>query len=121
MQVLIAEDEPAIGVAMQRLLNRIGVASVLCESADDAWNTWQTHAGRFDALITDIIMPGALSAATLIERVRFERPELPVIVCSGYAETADKEALARFDDITFLGKPFGTEELYSTVTERIRA
>lgn len=69
-----------------------------------------------DLLITDNRMPG-MSGAALIERVREERPALPILLVTGYANRGEGIAA----DIGLLPKPFREAGLLTAVRETVRA
>jgi CheY-like chemotaxis protein len=71
---------------------------------------FQREAGGFSAVLADVVMP-ALSGTELAARVHGLRPDLPVVLMSGYTE---KELMERGFDTSHgeaLSKPFGQEEL----------
>jgi CheY-like chemotaxis protein len=66
-----------------------------------------------DVVITDIVMPDP-DGLTVIERLRAERPEIPIIAASGLAdERTDKALEAGAEE--FLSKPFTAEKLQSAL------
>lgn len=72
--------------------------------------------GPIDLLITDAVMP-EMDGPTLIKNVRNERPEIPVICISGYAEETFRNRLGEGQDIHFLPKPFSLTRLAGKVKE----
>ena len=69
-----------------------------------------TTAGEpLDLLVTDAVMPG-MGGPELIARLRASRPELPVILVSGYAQETLHTDLRR-DSIVFLAKPYSLAAL----------
>lgn len=69
-----------------------------------------------DLLITDMVMPG-MDGATLARLVRVERPEIKVILISGYSEEAARGDLVDSRDVYFLPKPFNLVQLAGRVKE----
>ena len=121
VRVLVAEDDPSIARALDRILSRHGYVVQVAGSADDAWQIWSAQDGAFDVLVTDVIMPGAMTAADLIERTRRMTPTLPVVVCSGYASSAEIEVLEAMKNVTFVPKPFQSEQLVNALDASLRA
>ncbi len=74
----------------------------------------QIEARDFDVLLTDLKMP-EMDGSTLIDKVRTHRPDMPVIVITGYPsiESAVRSLRQKVDD--YLTKPFNVTKLYKTV------
>ena len=66
-------------------------------------------AGPFDLLVTDYAMPG-LSGLELIDAVRLRKPQMPILMVTGYADTGQEAA-----DVPRLQKPFLPAELVDRV------
>jgi CheY-like chemotaxis protein len=78
----------------------------------EALNVWKTNASQIDLLLTDVIMPGGLNGRELADRLSGERPDLKVILMSGYnSDLAEK--IQPHSHI--LPKPFSLESLTETV------
>jgi DNA-binding NtrC family response regulator len=80
---------------------------------------WQMHRDKIDLLITDMVMPGGLSGVDLADRLRAERPELPVIFSSGYSVTLFNDDRVFRKDFNYLPKPFLAYELISIVSKAL--
>jgi two-component system, cell cycle sensor histidine kinase and response regulator CckA len=88
--VLLVEDDDAVRLVLARWLARLGYETVACTDGADAMARWRAEAGRFDLLLTDMVMPGGTSGRDLVLQLRSEAPELAVVVMSGYsAELAE--------------------------------
>jgi signal transduction histidine kinase len=82
-RVLLVEDEPDLRLMGQQCLAGIGLDVVVAESAEFA-QFLLTHEGPFDALVTDIMLPG-ISGVELAEAVRGTHSVIPVLFMTGYA------------------------------------
>jgi CheY-like chemotaxis protein len=60
-------------------------------------------------MFSDIMMPGGMNGVELVREVRLRRPSLPVLLTSGYAGAARREAEAA--GMRILAKPYGIDEL----------
>jgi DNA-binding response OmpR family regulator len=119
--ILLIDDEIEVRATVSRLLQRAGYEVVTAANGAEALET--ARFVRADLIITDILMPGKEGLETITE-LRHEFPELPVIAVSGggivdpssYLTLAQKLGADRA-----LAKPFGFEELLSTVRELLDA
>jgi PAS domain S-box-containing protein len=103
--VLFIDDEEPIARLGCMMLERLGYKAVFTTSGDEALALFRSTPERFDLVITDHTMPG-MTGAALAQEFRRLRPELPVILCSGFSHTmnADKAQALGLD--AFLLKPF---------------
>ncbi len=104
-RVLLVDDDPAVRAATAEMLAEHGNAVVEAEGVDQALALLR-ETPNIDAIVTDYLMPGR-SGADLIRVVRRERPDMPVLLITGYISiSGDVPA-----DVTVLAKPFRAEEL----------
>ena len=111
--LLLVEDEPMVRDVARRALERQGY--VVREAADgvEAEREWASHASEIDMLVTDAVMP-VLGGRALIERLRQQRPDLPVLIVTGYERD---EIGTEGPPIAVLQKPFTPAELARRVRE----
>ncbi len=110
--ILLVEDEEAVSDLIAMALGWNGHRLHLAANAADALRLWAERQSEIDLLITDVVMPGGMSGCELADRLRAERPGLPVIVMSGYnAETSEADFGRVAAPVRFLTKPFALEEL----------
>ena len=105
-RVLLAEDEPLAALVLEEVLTDMGHEVML---AGDGQAALELAAQRpFDVLVTDLAMP-RLPGWELIPRLRASRPELPVVVMTGYLAPGMAERLRQTDGpgpLALLLKPF---------------
>ena len=96
------------------ILEEHGYRVLEAASGAEAHAVAKGHAGEIDLLLTDVVMPG-MDGRTLSEQLRDLRPNLRVILMSGYAEDliAHRDALA--SSLAYIQKPFHPEELATKV------
>ncbi len=115
--VLLVEDDPIVRELSRRMLDRDGYAVVVATDSLEALRLLETD-GRFDALVTDVVMPD-LSGAELARRAMSLRPGLPIVLLSGYsAETEEIEALVR-KGARFASKPIAGRDLLALLEAAI--
>jgi DNA-binding NtrC family response regulator len=105
-KVLLCDDEDALCRSLARLLR----ASYHVVTADGPGGLAQLERETFDAVITDLRMPGADGFA-ILEAVRSRSPRTPVIVMSGSAQIPDAVRAMRAGARDFLVKPVEVESL----------
>lgn len=114
--VLVAEDEDAVRTITGRILERAGYRVLLAKNGVDALRVLDAHQGDVDLLLSDVAMP-EMGGPELARQVAVRRPELPVLLMSGYAEGR----LNANDSATyFLPKPFTVESLLAAVRRAAR-
>jgi CheY-like chemotaxis protein len=112
--VLVVEDQEAVRRLTKTILEEHGYRVLEAASGAEAHAVARGHAGEIDLLLTDVVMPG-MDGRTLSEQLRDLRPNLRVILMSGYAADliAHRDALA--SGLAYIQKPFRPEELATKV------
>ena len=100
--VLLVDDEVGFLDVMGRRLRRRGIRATLAASGREALEV----AGRehFDAVVTDLKMPG-MDGLALMERLREAVPDLPVVLLTGHAGEAEAQEAVRRGAAEYLHKP----------------
>jgi CheY-like chemotaxis protein len=106
---LLVDDEELVRMSTADMLLDLGYEVVEANSAEDALRLISGGL-RPDLLVTDHLMPG-MSGVELARALRSDRPQLPVLIVSGYAEA---ESIA--PEIPRLTKPFRNAELAVSLT-----
>ena len=83
-RLLIVDDEPEIASTLRRSLTRLGYHVEAFSSSQAALRSFKTDPDRFDAVITDVVMPD-LNGAELAGLLREQRSTLPLIFLTGFA------------------------------------
>ncbi|MFA7430244.1 MAG: response regulator, partial [Rhodospirillaceae bacterium] len=113
--IMLVEDEDPVRVFAARALRNKGYTVIEARTGEGALDLLAEHA-HIDVLITDMVMPG-LNGAELTRAVRRDRPDLPVILISGYSEEAARGEITDSADMHFLPKPFSLQQLAAKVKE----
>jgi two-component system cell cycle sensor histidine kinase/response regulator CckA len=111
-RILLVEDDAAVRAALAHRLERLGFAVMSATSGAEALQVVEQR--TFDLVLTDSVMPG-ISGPELIEHLRVARPELRIILMSGYTpnEAHGNDASAGCQR---LRKPFTTSQLAHALT-----
>jgi two-component system cell cycle sensor histidine kinase/response regulator CckA len=107
-RILLAEDDPAVREIAQRILRRGNYDVVAVENGALACKRAEDH--EFDLVILDVVMPG-LPCRAVVERIRRLRPDIPILLASGYAAGENLAELSRDLGIEFLRKPYDPDGL----------
>jgi CheY-like chemotaxis protein len=103
--ILIVDDEPLIRMAISDFLQECGFKTLEASDASEAVQMINSYAIVLDLVFSDIQMPGEMDGFGLATWIRQNRPQLPVILCSGDSK---KSTLAHelCEGEPFLAKPF---------------
>ncbi|MBK8475660.1 MAG: response regulator [Opitutaceae bacterium] len=110
--LLVVEDELSVRTVLSITLRRYGYRVHLANNGREALDLWATHRTEIDLVLTDMVLPGGMSGTDLIRQFHADRPELPVILASGYMRNQDGLTLP---GVTALPKPFEMQALLSTL------
>jgi CheY-like chemotaxis protein len=108
--VLLVDDEDLVRASTADMLTELGYRVVEAQTAEDALRKMDEER-HVDLLITDHLMPG-MTGADLAAAVGRKRPDLPILLISGYAEA---EGIGL--EFTRLTKPFRQGELATILVE----
>ncbi|MFO7558211.1 MAG: PAS domain S-box protein [Desulfobacterales bacterium] len=110
-RILFVDDETPIVKAGKRILEELGYRVETKTSPTEALELFRTHPDQFDLVITDMTMPG-MTGDRLSQEVMNIRPDIPVILCTGFSEKITKKNAKDFAGVkAFLMKPFSKDEL----------
>jgi CheY-like chemotaxis protein len=112
--ILFIDDEQALVSMGQEFLELLGYDVVTETSSKDALALFIRQPERFDLVITDMTMPG-MTGARLAQELRRIRPELPIILCTGFSRHLNEEEAKTIGIDAFLMKPFVLRELAETI------
>ena len=114
--ILLVDDEESIVKLGERALETYGYRVTGLEDSTEALNVFKANPDDFDLVITDMAMPKMIGTE-LSQRILEIRPDIPIIICSGYSETLDKEKATDLNVSKFLDKPVLITDLIKTVTD----
>ncbi len=84
------------------------------ENAPDALASVRLDPSRFDVMITDLTMPG-MTGDELSARVRELRPDLPILLATGYGPSLSPERARQLGIVSVLRKPVTVQELVNAL------
>ncbi len=114
--ILFVDDEEGLAIATQFLLNELGYEVSIFTDSAAALATFREQAMSFDLVISDQTMP-ELTGTELAKELRQIRPDIPIILCTGYSDLIDEaQALEQGID-AFLLKPMDIYVLANTIEQ----
>ncbi len=108
--ILFVDDEEGIVALATAVLEQLGYRPLSFTHADEALNHFSNDPHAFAAVITDLTMPH-MSGAELAQAIHELRPEVPIILTSGYSGAIDENRAVRSGFAEILGKPFAMRAL----------
>ena len=114
--VVGVDDDIRIRQSIESLVESAGFASLLFPSAEEFLKSGKL--AEVSCLITDVRMSG-MDGIELQQRVRFDRPQLPVIFISGHHDDAIRRKAVEDGAFAFMYKPFDPGDLLVAVTRAV--
>ncbi len=108
--ILLVDDEQMILDVGQAMLNRLGYQVITAKGGEEAVARVQSSAELFDLVILDMIMP-SIDGGKVFDHIQKVRPELVVLLSSGYTIDGQAAALMERGCKGFIQKPFTINEL----------
>ena len=108
--ILFVDDEETIVRLGKELLSRLGYTVEVQTNSQEALNVFRHDPQRFDLVITDQTMPGLTGEALSRELLRI-RPELPIILCTGFSHIMTAEKAKALGIQAYLMKPLAIRDL----------
>lgn len=113
-RILFVDDEEAIAFLAQSMLHHLGYQAEVYTRSDLALAAFASDPERFDLVITDQTMP-SMTGESLAVAIRRIRPNVPVILCTGYSHVISSERAKALGFDAFCLKPLLTQDLSGTI------
>ena len=109
-RLLFVDDEAPLLEVARRLLSRLGYEIDTESNSKAAFERFKKQPHVYDLLITDQTMPG-MTGLELAGKVRDIRPDLPILLCTGYSDKVNEDVLIKNNISAFVHKPLNAENL----------
>jgi PAS domain S-box-containing protein len=116
--VLVIDDEGNVRSIAADLLEALGLDVVTAKGGSEALDVFSERAGDVDCVLVDLTMPG-LNGLETARRLKKVRPDLPVVLMSGYDLGEVKKSEDSRDFSAFVQKPFDLLTLSSAIGEAL--
>ncbi len=118
--ILVVDDEESLVHLAEEVLAGLGYEPVGCVGAAEGLRVFRADPGRFDAVISDAIMPD-MHGTELLAELRKVRPDLPALLVSGYGGPDLQAQAAAVGVTTILAKPLRAVELAGALKRLLAA
>jgi PAS domain S-box-containing protein len=112
--ILFVDDEKPLVDLGQRMLEGIGYRVTTRTSSIEALELFLAQPERFDLVITDMTMPN-MTGKELADEILRIRPDIPLVLCTGYSEIITEKRAKALGIRAFLMKPIVLRELAETI------
>jgi len=113
-KILIVDDEESIVDVTKNRMERLGYQVAAKTSSIEALELFRTNPDDFDLVISDQTMPD-LTGEQLAKELLATRPNLPIIICTGYSSKIDAQKANFVGVSAFIMKPVDKRELANTI------
>ncbi len=116
-KLLLAEDDPNLGLLLKEYLFIKGYEVTLCENGEVAWDAF--NRGEYDFCVLDVMMP-KLDGFSLARNIRQINDEVPILFLTAKSMKQDKIEGFKIGGDDYLTKPFSMEELQLRIDAILR-
>ncbi|HUJ69260.1 MAG TPA: response regulator, partial [Syntrophorhabdales bacterium] len=117
--ILFVDDEESLTQVAEGMLSRLGYTVFTRMSASAALELFCAQPDTFDIVITDQTMPG-MTGITLAKSLLKVRPDLPIVLCTGYSDAVSQASAKTAGVREFLMKPVARQDLAEAVRRALR-
>ena len=114
--IVVVDDDRQLAAMLAKMLERLGYRVDACHTGQQVLAMLAEESQEMDLLITDMTMP-EMTGAQLAEQVLARRPQLPIILCTGFSELINEELAKKAGMAAYLMKPVSREKLAQTVRQ----
>ncbi len=109
-KILYIDDEEILAEMGKNMIERLGYHVTVRKSSLEALETFQNQPDQFDLVITDQTMPG-MTGVDLARRMLQIRPDIPIILCTGYSSIISEEKVKSIGIREFAMKPLAKKDI----------
>ncbi|MCK5684607.1 response regulator, partial [bacterium] len=115
-QILLVDDEKEILTMEKEMLERLGYQVTICSNSVEALKVFRGRLDNFDLVITDMAMPNMSGDRLSVELVKI-RPDIPILLCTGFSDTMSEQKAASIGIKGFLLKPIIMKDIALKIRE----
>jgi signal transduction histidine kinase/ActR/RegA family two-component response regulator len=118
-RVLFVDDEVTVVRMASLMLDSLGYEATVTSQSTKALEMFHANPTRFDLLITDQVMP-EMTGMELASEVMRLRPDMPIILCTGFSEKVSESEALRKGIRVYLPKPVERDEMAAAIQRALR-
>ena len=118
-RVLLVEDEQMLREFAARALPENGYVVFAAEKAEEALELFERERNEFHIVFSDVVLSD-INGVELVERLLVKKPELKVLLSSGYMDDKSQRSVIRERGFNFLQKPYTLAELLKSMKEALQ-
>ncbi len=111
-RILVVDDEESMCQYLSILLKKEGYEVLTVNSGQEALQVFETS--PVDLVMTDMTMP-QMTGVKLSEKIMGIRPDIPVIICTGYSSLVNEESAKLLGIAAYVMKPIDSKEIAATI------
>ncbi len=112
--ILLVDDEECLVFPQKKIIERLGYSVTALTNSLETLELFKKDPQRYDLIITDLTMPH-LTGDRLAAEVMAIRPDIPVIIATGYSDAVDRDKVKQSGIRAFIPKPCKRQELAKTI------
>ena len=112
--VLFVDDEEYLVYMTQQILERLGYQVTTRTSSLEALAAFRADPNMYDLVITDMTMPH-MTGVELAPKLRDVRPDIPIIICTGFSEMIDEDRAREIGILGYVMKPILKDDIARTI------
>ena len=112
--ILVVDDDPSVLSVCSQALERFGFEVMAVSEGSEVVSTFGDNVEQISAVVLDVTMP-KYDVEEVAQQLRTIEPSVKILLCSGYSDTDAIAKLSAWDNVIFLRKPYGCNELLDAV------
>ena len=117
-RILLVDDEDEVALTARQMLERLGYTVSAWTSPDEAFAAFTDAPDAFDLVLTDQTMP-RLTGDRLAAKILEQRPEIPIVLMTGFSEDVTPERCRELGFRAYLWKPIVSREMSRAIREAL--
>ncbi|PIE61972.1 MAG: hypothetical protein CSA29_00565 [Desulfobacterales bacterium] len=119
-RILVVDDEKVVAEVETQILKRLGYDAISYHDSLSTLERFKHNPNEFDLIVSDMSMP-KMTGYRLAKEILATRPDMPIIICTGFSDKLDKEKLAMIGVKGVLMKPVMKSDLAQMVKKVLKA
>jgi PAS domain S-box-containing protein len=119
-RILFVDDEPELAKLGKIILSKLGYTVSAITNSLEALEIFRTLPKSYDLVITDLTMP-RLTGVDLVRHLQKIRPDIPIVICTGYRERLSREDIEKLGINEIMIKPVEARQLAEVVQRILRS